>query len=355
MTLTTNDLQPFMQRCIDECYEVRAKCDDMHCKFYDTVNDCSETINFMSIEATNAELLPYAEGECPHMVTINPGYTSSLTVNQNLGIMKCSNEEVDLAASDCKTQVACALKALDNVFSSAYNASKMKMLTSFFNNAFYTNLYYELNPSYGTSPITPTAANQQYIYTAPDGQPLIGTHFWASTANSFNNQAVNNAPLSASSLMQAFIHGKHQIRDSVGNKMCVNYDTLYVVACSPAEIEAKRLLEQYQKITPNQLDQQNVFRGDPEGCFNFKICHIPAEYAANMNMWFLHDSTFWKRQGAKYNNSFVFYERFKLKVMNPHVDACGKVCSRSRYMAGAGIWSLPVDWYGSNGSGMAPM
>lgn len=355
MTITPNDLQPFMQQCIDTCYEVRSKSEDDFCKFYDMIDDCSETVNFISVEATNAELLPYADGECPHMVTINPGYSSSITASQKLGMRRCSSEDVDLAASDCKTVVSKALKALDNIFVDAYKNSKNKMLTSFFNNAFYTNLYYELNPSYGTSPITPTAANQDYIYTAPDGQPLIGTHFWASTANSFNNQAVNNAPLSASSLMQAFMHGRHQIRDSVGDKMCIEYDTLYVVPCSPAEIEAKRLLEQYQRISPTQLDQQNVFRGDTGGCFNFKICHIPAKYASNMNMWFLHDSKFWKKQGAKYNNSFVLYEREKFKILSPTIDECGKVCTRAKYIANAGIWSLPVDWYGSNGSGMAPM
>lgn len=355
MTITSSDLMLNINACVDGVWISQSGACMSSCDITQKRPMCTFKENFKSINPPSGNpIAEYGEGECPpEIAPFSEGYDVSIDMGKKRGVQICLTEEAMDRAKDCKLK-----EELGKVMSQylempmAYAKEDMELREiAILNNAFTTNMY--KSSATPQALLTPQQAgqNDSDIYYAPDGLPLIGYHYWGGASNnSFNNQAVNNPQLSASSLMQAIQHGKHNIYGPDGRQICVNYDTLYVVDCSPAHIEFMRLTEQFQRISPNTVDQQNIFRNNP--CFNLKICLISSQFAENTNAWFLHDSKIISRMtGGKFDNSVTYNYMDKLQGEAPFKKECGNVCITYAYRAVNKIVHVPIDWYGSNGSG----
>jgi hypothetical protein len=170
---------------------------------------------------------------------------------------------------------------------------------------------------------------------APDGVELCGVHQWSTGASfGFTNYSTDILDEDGIANLEEYAGA---ITDASGKPMPQNFDTIVVKKGSANSRRAKQLFGM-KNMVPTAVGDINIYEGE------YRLIETPYITAANKKAWFALAT-------SQFQNP-LYVGVTKMPSMNePFVDKNNAVTSNATGYFKLGINSMPVNVYGSVGTG----
>ncbi len=261
---------------------------------------------FTSTEGVSGAI-ELGESETPPLATLEDGY--SVTVQEKrIGLGFTINEKVmrrDQGDSTMKV----------DEFIAENSAQVMNEVI----NKFLTDSFELLNDGF-------TGAK----YLAPDGNPIFGSHTWAS-GGTFDNGVTAALTETAIDDMEEYAGA---FTDASGKPMPLNFDIIVVKKGSAAERMARKLFA--ESISPVAVGDINLYEGEKT------VVSTPYITPTNKNFWFARDSRYKNPLRVKIGQMPIMHDPIPLENQGVRVNVT------AFYSVAA--TNMPYSYFGSTGA-----